>query len=414
MKSFFRLSFLAAIFVIAMVSCKGDKETTVISVSDVSISIQGLTGNTLTLTVDNEVTVTITVSPPDATNKGVTLESGDKTVLSVTETASLTWTIKALNAGSTTLTATAKDGSGKDMTINVTVNAVVSPDATLVSIAVSGNPVKKEYQLNEPFNPEGITVTATYSDNSTNPVPFADLVFDAEFSKTAGTNKTVKVSFSYKGVTKTADITGITVSGTAVGYKIGDTGPGGGKIFYINLAGFEVSTTSSATSSLKSTTICHYLEVAPDEKSEDTWASKANFPPGAGDGSGTGNWLKITGTKEGIGTGRMNTELILAKDPNAPPAKYCKNYAGGGLTDWYLPSIDELEQVFPLKDIIGANAIQYWSSTESDYVDPYYPAPLGSQALNVMFNSGWGASLDGDRGIAWKSNTHGTRPIRAF
>ena len=75
-------------------------------------------------------------------------------------------------------------------------------EVTLVSIAVSGTPTKTVYLIGEPFNPAGLTVTATYSDNKTAAVPLADLVFATDFSATAGANKSVKVSFTYKGITR--------------------------------------------------------------------------------------------------------------------------------------------------------------------------------------------------------------------
>ena len=108
-------------------------------------------------------------------------------------------------AGNKTVTVTYE---GK--TASVTGITVIAPEATLVSIAVTMQPTKKTYFIDEPFDPAGMEVTATYSDNSTAPVTVTANMLAYDFS-TAGTNKTVTVTFTYRGVTKTADVTGITV-----------------------------------------------------------------------------------------------------------------------------------------------------------------------------------------------------------
>jgi len=38
--------------------------------------------------------------------------------------------------------------------------------------------------------------------------------------------------------------------------------------------------------------------------------------------------------------------VIWETDPDAPAAKACKNYGGNGKNDWFLPSLDELKQVY--------------------------------------------------------------------
>ncbi len=69
-----------------------------------------------------------------------------------------------------------------------------------------------------------------------------------------------------------------------------------------------------------------------------------------------------------IGTGRDNTNAIVAfygKENSA--ASYCYDLVLNGYDDWYLPSKDELNQLYINKNTIGGftkNA--YWSSTESN------------------------------------------------
>ena len=46
-------------------------------------------------------------------------------------------------------------------------------------------------------------------------------------------------------------------------------------------------------------------------------------------------------------------------------ASLCRNYRGGGFTDWFLPSKDELNELYKNKAVVGGLATGfYWSSSE--------------------------------------------------
>jgi len=140
--------------------------------------------------------------------------------------------------------------------------------------------------------------------------------------------------------------------------ELGDTGPGGGKIFYRIEPGFTMTDDN---------TTAHYLEAAPARMATTlAWASSAFLPPDRG---GTGSWTDIVGTATAIGTGRKNTALILATDANAPAAKACNDYSNGGKTDWFLPSRDELNE-FPGLPFAGITP-GYWSSSQSSSSSTY-------------------------------------------
>jgi len=126
---------------------------------------------------------------------------------------------------------------------------------------------------------------------------------------------------------------------------LGSTGPGGGIIFYHDPNGFTMVDTGEKA---------YYLEAAPDNQEEYTsWASENYF------GS------NITGTKTPIGTGRNNTIMILSIDNSAPAARACVEYRGGGKDDWFLPSKDELNELYNQRYCFDIWSGWFWSSSQT-------------------------------------------------
>ena len=68
-----------------------------------------------------------------------------------------------------------------------------------------------------------------------------------------------------------------------------------------------------------------------------------------------------------LGTGRNNTELVYQRCGTSGNASaICKSYTGGGYSDWYLPSKDELNELYINRVAIGGFAsVCYWSSSEA-------------------------------------------------
>jgi hypothetical protein len=123
--------------------------------------------------------------------------------------------------------------------------------------------------------------------------------------------------------------------------------------------------------------VCHYLEAAPNDisPSDFQWASLEYIE------------TNISGTETAIGTGRKNTDLILAKDADAPAAKACKEYSGGGKTDWFLPSKDELNELYVNRASVGnMKDYYYWSSSQRDsynaWSQSFYDYGSGIQSYN--------------------------------
>jgi hypothetical protein len=126
------------------------------------------------------------------------------------------------------------------------------------------------------------------------------------------------------------------------------------------------------------------------------------------------DWDKLTefyfftqGTNRGaigtaIGTGFSNTNKIIASQGTNYAAGLARAYKGGGYTDWYLPSRDELNKLYLNRVAIGGFMSDgaYWSSTEN----PAYP---NNSAWLQYFDNGGQQSIEKDIKI-------NIRAIRSF
>lgn len=87
---------------------------------------------------------------------------------------------------------------------------------------------------------------------------------------------------------------------------------------------------------------------------------------------GTASWYNGTfvttgATNSALGTGKKNTRKIIniQGKPGNYAAIICKNYNGGGFSDWFLPSRNEIKELYAQKKIVGGFVNdRYWSSTE--------------------------------------------------
>lgn len=126
-------------------------------------------------------------------------------------------------------------------------------------------------------------------------------------------------------------------------YKIGDVGPGGGFIFYIN---------SDNKTSWK------YMETSPVDICDESVFS-------------VGVPEELLEGFESLGSGYENTlAIVKACDGKESAAKKCIEYCQNGYSDWYLPSIYELELIFKnLQNKPGEldNRKSYWSSSKHSW-----------------------------------------------
>ena len=150
----------------AVITAKaGDKSakcTVTVTAAFVPVTSVTLNKTTLEMTEGDEVTLTATVKPDNATDKTVTWTSSDATVATVTD-----GKVKALKAGSVTITATAGE---KSATCAITVKAKIIPvtsitlDKTTLSL-VAGDDATLIATV-KPDNATDKTVTWTSSDPS--------------------------------------------------------------------------------------------------------------------------------------------------------------------------------------------------------------------------------------------------------
>ena len=118
-------------------------------------------------------------------------------------------------------------------------------------------------------------------------------------------------------------------------------------------------------------------------------------------------WYNGTYTTTGaietaLGTGKANTKKIITSQgrPGKYAATKCANYQGNGFADWFLPSKDELSELYTQRAVVGGFAGgNYWSSSET--------ATSALSAYNLDF-------FDGSWHNNFKNTLHSVRAVRAF
>ena len=171
------------------------------------------------------------------------------------------------------------------------------------------------------------------------------------------------------------------------GCEVGDTGPGGGTIFYISPTVINAATGISSGGT--------YLEVAPKNwwgtNSETTtaWATIAT---------------SVTGTSGAIGSGAENTRLINTALPTTSvAAKRAADLNFGTKSDWFLPSTLEVKEMYDALYAPGLagdlSVLNYWTSTQGSNT---------AQADTYWFGGGGSISATN------KLQPYTLRPIRAY
>ena len=243
--------------------------------------------------------------------------------------------------------------------------------ANLTGLALSGSPSGYTF-AGGTYDYTGVTVLNAVSSITVTPTGSGTITVEGVtvvsgqasggIALTAGTEKTITIIATETG--KTAKTYTIKVTRFVA---IGDSYQGG-KVAYID-----------------GTNIHGLIAATADQGTLPTWGCYGTAISGA-DGTA-------------IGTGNQNTIDIMAGCATAGiAARICGDLVEGGYSDWYLPSKDELNQLYINKTAIGGfTTSYYWSSSESG----------ASYAWKQGFGSGSQSNHD-------KNNTHYVRAVRAF
>ena len=183
------------------------------------------------------------------------------------------------------------------------------------------------------------------------------------------------------------NLTGAVCDGSSFTCQVGDTGPGGGIIFYYSSVAFSCGLTLSSN--------CNYLEAAISSSDPQiTWSTVGN------------QGIAVSGADaSAIGAGHKNSDEIKLQSGNvaaSSAAVYALDFSSGGKDDWYLPSKDEVNQMIAQKVLLDLQASgnaasrTYWSSTEIDA------------------SSAWGHPTNGSASTTAKIFAGRVRSIRAF
>jgi hypothetical protein len=176
----------------------------------------------------------------------------------------------------------------------------------------------------------------------------------------AATNYTITATNASGSATQTFRLT---VS--AVVYTVGQTGPGGGIIFYVASTPFACGPTRVAT--------CIYLEAAPSGWNtgidpQRRWANTTYQSATVNNSTSP-----ETATATAIGWGYRNTRAIIlqgntatADSAAALADSYTVTVSGVVYDDWFLPSQDELNELYLQRTTVaGFVDNEYWSSSEN-------------------------------------------------
>ena len=197
---------------------------------------------------------------------------------------------------------------------------------------------------------------------------------------------------NYNSASTSTTLTVVASCATGGTCILGDTGPGGGKVFYVQASG-----TFACGPTLAST--CKYLEAAPTTGTS-AWVDQNYLWSGNTTGS-----IGSSASGVSIGTGYSNTLAIVGQsgggDTSGRAATVTRAYRGpNGLSDWFLPSQNEVYELH-LNNVLvslGESFDDFWSSTEG-----------GSTSALITWNHGDGSFYGNE-----KDTLNAVRPIRAF
>jgi hypothetical protein len=334
-----------------------------------------------TTTTSSTTTTTTTTVPPTTSTTSTTTSS--TTTTTTTTTSSTTTTTTPPPPPTTTTTSTTSTTSTTTTTVAVQSQTISIDAGSFVS----------SYRMSA--TPPTITATAPGSGAKTYATASPSV---CGIGSSTGAVTFVAAGTCRLSVSIAADSSYLSASSSQISfslvYQVGDTGPGGGKIFMTPLTG------ANTTNAYFESALSGWNGEATDTLS--TWCSFSNQYVGS-----AGVAPQLTS----IGSGSANTNAMVAAGKcTSGAASTARSYAGGGLSDWYLPSLGELQQMYAQRATIGGfnlmteagtsrTTTTYWSSSED-----------GSQNFHAR---SWSFLTNGNDNWS-KSLKYGIRPIRSF
>jgi len=320
---------------------------------------------------------TATSSPGDITGTISQSGSGSITVTGLTNGTAYTFTVTATNAIGTSLASAASN--------SVTL-ALHRPDAPTIGTATAGD-TQATVSFTAPSFDGGSAITSYTATSS--PGGITGTISQSGSGSITVTGLTNETAYTFT-------VTATNAIGTSVGSTVSNSvllGPqqvgdfyGGGVVFYRFVAG-DAGYVAGQSHGL--------IAAIVDQSSGIRWNNGSNVTTGA------------TGTA--VGTGSPNTDAIIAAQGTGSlhAAGLARAYTGGGYTDWFLPSKDELNEMFLKRGDINTTAS---ANGGSDFVINYYWSSTESNTNNTWrqyFNDG----AQNSRSKDWPSSV---RAVRAF
>jgi len=343
---------------------------------DTTINISAIAGITVPITGEtpgyiipgtDQYTGNVSWSPAITT----TFASATQYTATITLTAKEGFTLNGVRANLFTVAGASSVRNGANSGV---ITAVFPKTATTIGIATitgvtppktGGNPVTTisetaQYTGTVSWKTSaGVEHTGAFADNN---IYTAIIILEP---KTGYTLHGVKANlFTVAGATTSnpANSGVITAIFKSIPYALGDISPSGGKIFYFSVEGFTVEGYGTeGDTGYFATYTAHYLEAAPSDIGRLKWSSTN---------------INVVDTSIALGAGRKNTNLISAAhsgdDATNNAAKACKGLTTGGISDWFLPSKGELEEMY--RSFLASNITNgdYWSSSQDTIGNAWY------------------------------------------